>query len=146
MAEGLLEDSGGVLGRGEPLSGTTGTQQLTHAPSSRWVRAIWVSPGHGVRAAGPRDVQMVCDVGIYSIDAVLQERSVPGWVVLGQVFLWDNTPASRIEVVLHVDERPVDTTWTDDFGEFAFTSSSGQRLGVALHGSELAQIELWRKD
>jgi hypothetical protein len=48
--------------------------------------------------------------------------------------------------VLHVDEKPVDSATTDAFGEFAFPTKAGRRIGVALNGPELAHVELWRKD
>lgn len=113
---------------------------------ARWTRAVTVRAGHGVRGAGGADLQMVCDAGMYSVDAALQKREVPGWFVLGQVFLRDNEPADDLEVVLHVDETPVETARTDEFGEFAFQSRPGRKVGVALQGTELALVELWRQE
>jgi hypothetical protein len=114
--------------------------------AGRWSRAILVRPGHGVRGAGAGELQVVCDAGMYSVDAALQKRDVPGWFVLGQVFLRDNKPAEKLDITLHVDEQPVESSQTDEFGEFAFKSRPGRRLGVALQGDELALVELWRQD
>jgi hypothetical protein len=112
-----------------------------------WARAILVRPGQGVRAAASRDVQVVCDTGIYSLDALLQGDKGPGWVVLGQLFdKRDDQPAAEVDVVLHTDQRPVAVARTDAFGEFAFTNRPCRRLGVALHGAQLAHVELWRRD
>jgi hypothetical protein len=114
--------------------------------TGRWSRAIAVRAGHGTRSAGTAQLQVVCDAGMYSLDAALQKGDKPGWFVLGQVFLRDNKPADKLDVVLHVDEEPVESSQTDEFGEFAFTSRPGKRVGVALKGSETALVELWRQD
>lgn len=114
--------------------------------AGRWSRAVTVRAGHGTRSAGAAQLQVVCDAGMYSLDAALQKREVPGWFVLGQVFLRDNRPADKLEVVLHVDEEPVEASYTDEFGEFSFLSRPGKRVGVALKGSETALVELWRQE
>lgn len=112
----------------------------------RWARAIRVRSGGGVRSGAQTNLQLVCDTGIYSVDAALQPRDAAGWFVLGQVFLRNNQPAEQLEVVVHEDGRPGQVVRTDAFGEFACTSDARQSLGVAIHGPELALVELWRGD
>lgn len=109
----------------------------------RWVRAIVVGPGNGVRSAGPAPMRMVCNTGMFSLDAALQRRQTPGWVVLGQVFDRNDRPAGDLQVVLHVDEDAADISRTDIFGEFTFQSRPGRKVGVALHGAEPVFVELW---
>ena len=152
MDEPLIPGSGGDPAHGEPGPAES-SQKLVQTPTGpggvSWHRAVLVRPGPGVRALtdlGPRDMQVVCDSGTFSLDAVLQRRAGPGWFVLGQVFLLDGVPARELKVELHVDEKAAGVLRTDAFGEFAFASKPGRCIGVALHGDQVALVELWRKN
>lgn len=127
----------------QPNVGGSPVQEGAPATAARWTRAVLIRSGNGVRSVEAGALQVVCDAGMYSVDAALQKRDVPGWFVLGQVFLRDNKPANQLEVVLHVDEKPVESLRTDAFGEFEFTTRPGKSVGVALRGAELALVELW---
>lgn len=147
MSEDQLLDGAGCDASGSGASPAPAEADAAAAPDG-WTRATWLEVGAGVRSAslpGSSDVMVVCEAGRYSLDAVLQERTTPGWFVCGQVHLPNDEPASELEVVLHADQKPVEVGRTDPYGEFAFTAPPAQRVGVALRGSELALIELWRQ-
>jgi hypothetical protein len=136
----------GPSGSGTPEKSPAQASTAQASTLPKWARATRVRAGGGVRSGAPANLQLVCDTGIYSVDAALQPRDVPGWFVLGQVFLRNNEPAEQLEVVLHEDDVAGQVLRTDAFGEFSFTSRARKSIGVALHGPELGLVELWRGD
>lgn len=106
-----------------------------------WLRPASRRTGSARRAGVLSDLQLVCGVGVYELDVLVRELDRPhGIELIGQLTQADqiNVPAVRVGLTLvRPDEaRPVSSTRSDSFGEFAFG-----RLPSAVYGLRVGDAD-----